>query len=415
MKLLQKTNIYYLIFSALLFLIASIVLFKLLTFISERELDESLVSGKNKIAQQIENATSLPQLPPLILVKEVKDISGKEMEFKDTMIYNSTEKEMEPYREISSVENINGKFYSIVVRRSLIETEDIRLTIGLSVGGVLLLLLAGLFFINRKIAESVWTPFYNNLGILRKFSFEQSEPVMLQSSGIVEFEELNHTIEKLISKVHADYQQLKEFTENASHESQTPLAIIQSKLELLMQHTGLDEEQAALIESIGLAVQRLNKLNHALLLLAKIENRQYSAMEDLNLSEIVKNQIGQFTDLIEAREITLNMQVDKDIKMHGDHLLLDVLLFNLLNNAVKHNTPKGTISIRLSSAQLVISNTGKPLTIEPEKLFERFYKADPSSGSLGLGLSIVRKICEVSGYQVSYLVVKNLHTITISF
>jgi two-component system, OmpR family, sensor kinase len=415
MKLLQKTNIYYLIFSALLFLIASIVLFKLLTFISERELDESLVSGKNKIAQQIENATSLPQLPPLILVKEVKDISGKEMEFKDTMIYNSTEKEMEPYREISSVENINGKFYSIVVRRSLIETEDIRLTIGLSVGGVLLLLLAGLFFINRKIAESVWTPFYNNLGILRKFSFEQSEPVMLQSSGIVEFEELNHTIEKLISKVHADYQQLKEFTENASHESQTPLAIIQSKLELLMQHTGLDEEQAALIESIGLAVQRLNKLNHALLLLAKIENRQYSAMEDLNLSEIVKNQIGQFTDLIEAREITLNMQVDKDIKMHGDHLLLDVLLFNLLNNAVKHNTPKGTISIRLSSAQLVISNLGKPLTIEPDKLFERFYKADPSSGSLGLGLSIVRKICEVSGYQVSYLVVKNLHTITISF
>ncbi len=415
MKLLQKTNIYYLIFSALLFLIASIVLFKLLTFISERELDESLVSGKNKIAQQIENATSLPQLPPLILVKEVKDISGKEMVFKDTMIYNSTEKEMEPYREISSVENINGKFYSIVVRRSLIETEDIRLTIGLSVGGVLLLLLAGLFFINRKIAGSVWTPFYNNLGVLRKFSFEQSEPVMLQSSGIVEFEELNHTIEKLISKVHADYQQLKEFTENASHESQTPLAIIQSKLELLMQHTGLDEEQAALIESIGLAVQRLNKLNHALLLLAKIENRQYSAMEDLNLSEIVKNQIGQFTDLIEAREITLNMQVDKDIKMHGDHLLLDVLLFNLLNNAVKHNTPKGTISIRLSSAQLVISNTGKPLTIEPEKLFERFYKADPSSGSLGLGLSIVRKICEVSGYQVSYLVVKNLHTITISF
>lgn len=415
MKLLQKTNIYYLIFSALLFLIASIVLFKLLTFISERELDESLVSGKNKIAQQIENATSLPQLPPLILVKEVKDISGKEMVFKDTMIYNSTEKEMEPYREISSVENINGKFYSIVVRRSLIETEDIRLTIGLSVGGVLLLLLAGLFFINRKIAESVWTPFYNNLGVLRKFSFEQSEPVMLQSSGIVEFEELNHTIEKLISKVHADYQQLKEFTENASHESQTPLAIIQSKLELLMQHTGLDEEQAALIESIGLAVQRLNKLNHALLLLAKIENRQYSAMEDLNLSEIVKNQIGQFTDLIEAREITLNMQVDKDIKMHGDHLLLDVLLFNLLNNAVKHNTPKGTISIRLSSAQLVISNLGKPLTIEPDKLFERFYKADPSSGSLGLGLSIVRKICEVSGYQVSYLVVKNLHTITISF
>ncbi len=415
MRLLQKTNRYYLIFSAILFLLTSVILYLLLTFISKRELDENLLASKNRIINQIEKRETLPVLPPLIIVEKISDKIAPKTVIKDTMIYNSSEKEMEPLREIRSVENINGKNYRITIRRSLIETADLRLAIGLSVGSILALLFAGLFFINRKISGSVWTPFYNNLDVLKEFSFEQSNPIILQSSGILEFEELNRVIDKLISKVRSDYHQLKEFTENASHESQTPLAIIQSKLELLMQHPGLDKEQAILIESIGKAVRHLNKLNKALLLLAKIENRQYSEKEELHLSEIIQEQVDHLAEMVEAREISLELHLEQHIIVQGNPLLMEVLLFNLLNNAVKHNIPNGLISVQLTTSRLVISNTGSPLKVEPNKLFERFYKADATSDSLGLGLSIVRKICDVSGYRISYSKDKDLHTIVVEF
>jgi len=95
--------------------------------------------------------------------------------------------------------------------------------------------------------------------------------------------------------------------------------------------------------------------------------------------------------------------------------LIELLLTNLINNAMRHNWENGDLNMKLSPGELTMENTGPQLDIDPNSLFERFKKSNQSSQSMGLGLAIVKKICDLYNYEISYLQSNERHTLRIKF
>jgi signal transduction histidine kinase len=415
MKLLQKTNRSYLLFTVILLLVAGILLYFMITTIIQDEITEKLYVNKERITHQIREGRSIPQLLPVLEAERLSAPGKEALIVKDTMLYDAIEGEDEMFREVTSFESINGQPYRITLRQVILLPHDYYNSIGLTLAIVMALLLLGLFLISRAISRNLWQPFYQNLETLKNFSLQKDDAILLQPSAIAEFRELNEAIEKLTAKAHNDYSSLKEFTENASHEMQTPLAIIQAKLELLLQSDDISAEQADKINSARSSANRLSRLTQTLLLLTKIENRQFTETDNISLHESIEKQLTNFEDFIRAKNLIIKKEIQNDVKISANPLLMESLLRNLIGNAIRHNIQGGSIAITLKSKDLTISNTGKPFSGSTQKLFERFYKSDPSSESLGLGLAIIKRICEISGWQIAYETKGEWHILQVSF
>jgi len=330
------------------------------------------------------------------------------------MIVNGVEKH-EMYRQLTSIENLPGKTVKIITRDSLVKNQDFILIITVSVAIVIFLLMITVYFVNTIIMRNVWNPFNENLEILKNFSLENSQPIHLQETNIDEFQELNQSLVKLTEKINSDYSNLKEFTENASHEMQTPLAIMQSKAEMLMQSENLSRSQLQQIKAIYLAGQRLSKLNKTLLLLAKIDNQQYKNKETIDINEAIERQLELFEDFIENKKLKLNKKSTLNTKIEVNPLLFDMVISNLISNAIKHNIEHGNIDILTTDLFISISNSGIPPKLNSTTLFERFKKESSSSNSFGLGLAIVKKVCDNYYWKINHSFIENQHNITIYF
>lgn len=296
----------------------------------------------------------------------------------------------------------------------MFESEDLVEAITFTLSIISVALLVTMLTVNYIFSRRTWKPFFRTVDALRTYDIEQHQAIVAEPTNIVEFRQLNEAIQKMTAKISADFRNLKTFTENASHEIQTPLAIIKAKLELLAQSERHNEEDMLAIQSMYDAASRLSKLNQALLLLTKIENQQFTQKEPVDLGKLLDRHIDNYSELIEARQVTLQTNIGEGIIRQSNPALMDILFTNLLTNAIRHNQTGGSISVTLSAHQLIVSNTGAPLKDQPAELFERFRKGSHSD-SLGLGLSIVQKISDAEGLSVQYNYANGYHTISIEF
>jgi len=218
----------------------------------------------------------------------------------------------------------------------------------------------------------------------------------------------------MTDKALEDYQSLKEFAENASHELQTPTAIIRGKLDLLME-SDIRDDQAILIAEMQNALEKLSRIHSSLTLLTKLENKEYTAGTPVSLSGLTRETLDSFEELIQMKSLTLTCHIEEKVYIHLHSALADLLLANLISNAIRHNIPGGNIKVILTKAGLVIGNTGLQPQLPVSELFERFKKGDPSSDSIGIGLAIVRQICELMNFNIVYEYASGLHIIAISF
>ena len=415
MKLIQKTRRTYIIYSIIIFIISSTIIYFTLKRIVTKKQDEKLLWDKEIIARKIKYDYPLP-------IFDVEDFKSSTpikdtLYFKDTLIYqviNNTEK-YELYRQLTSVENLHGKTYRIITRSSLVRNQDFILAVTLSVAVVVFLLILTVYFVNTKVMRSVWLPFYDNLEILKNFSVEKNQPIKLKESNIDEFSELNKSLAKLTDKVVSDYNNLKEFTENASHEMQTPLAIMQTKTEMLLQSDNLNSKQISQIKAIYQSVQRLAKLNKTLLLLSKIENRQFKDLEPINVNEVVERHLEIYDDFISNKKLKVNTKSTLEVEIQTNPLLFDIVVSNMISNAIKHNIEGGHIEILTTNLFFSISNSGTALNLSSQSLFERFKKESKASNSFGLGLAIVKKICDIYNWKITHSYTDNQHNISIYF
>jgi signal transduction histidine kinase len=403
MKFLSLINRNYLLTISILLVTTSFVAFYILQKTLTEETKEDLLENEQAIINEIKTRNNLPNIYPTIETDSVSVSNDGIIKkyFKEVMIKDRFDDgEEEPFLEYRNIVSIYGKLYKITIRKSLFEYEELLLTISIPLFSLLFFAFLFSLLINRRLNKTVWKDFEFNLGILKKYSFKDAEGIKLKKTNIQEFDELNKLITELTSKLHSDYQALKDFTENASHEIQTPISIISVNLEEILQDN-IPEQTFQLIVNTQQSLKRLSDLNNNLLLLTKIENRQFLAKEELDFNKIVKNKVDELSPLIKTKSIKVDVKENGIFRVKINKELADILLNNLLANAVKHNWINGNIDVELSENELKISNTGESNKLTNETIFNRFTKE--KSQSYGLGLAIVKQICDTHTIGIDYL------------
>ncbi len=416
MKLLTRTNIYFLILTLIVFALGGMVFYERIHSILREDALERLEQEQEKISDYVSINHALPQNAISLgdSVAFSAGTSNEERKIGHIRLFNKTEKEFEPYQTLTFSISIGSQPYKAIIYRPLIESDDLTAAVAEAIAIIACCLLFVLLVSNFFISKMVWKPFYRTLEKIKSFDLIKESKVEFDKTNIQEFKELNEVIGSMTQKIASDYHNLKQFTENASHELQTPLAIIQSKLELLIQSENLSAKQMEEVQVVYEAAGRLSRLNQALLLLTKIENKQFGETIPIALNDSIKDKLEAFSALIEHKNIAIEKHLIP-LSVNMNPVLADMLINNLIGNAIKHNIPGGKLSVILSEKSFTIENTGKPLTAIPEDLFQRFRKNDNSSESLGLGLAIVKQICDEYGFQVYYKYTDGLHTIDVKF
>ncbi len=391
MKFLTKINRQYLKTMGFSLILLSVLGWLILRNILNEEIKENISEKEYAVIREIKNEDNLPNIYPTVETKKIAKKKSEPQMFKKVYIKDEFENETEPYLEYTNTVEIKNQFYLIIIRHSLLENDTLFTAISLPLLLLLIISFIILFLITKKLNKTVWKDFENNLIEIEKFTIKNKQKLQLKSSGIDEFNRLNKTVKNLTNKLKKDYFTLKEFTENASHELQTPLSIILLNLEEILQQK-LSEKTFKLVVSSVNAVKRLSNLNQSLILLAKIENNQYHSDNVVIINDIISEKIDEFSPFFDKKNIRIKLNLTKIFKVNADKELVRILVNNLLSNAVKHNVENGKIIININNNGFEICNTGPENSLKNENIFDRFTKEN--SESFGLGLSIVKQICE---------------------
>lgn len=419
MKLLNRSIQPYLVYSFIIVLITVVLFYFFIQYIVYEEVDESLIAQKEEIIQSIGSLTSDSSTIQEVLVPGIRLIPSHHAPRHDTMynvvVFDKISKEHIPHRVIESEIIIRNKPYTMVLKKSLIDNEDLIKSILFVMVISLVLILTGFLIINRIISKKIWKPFYITVNRLNTYEFESNNKIEFEETNIDEFNDLNHSISALIKRNLFVFQSQKEFTENAAHEMQTPLAILQGKVELLMQTDPLNADQANLISDLSNASQRMNKLNKSLLLLAKIDNNLFIEKEKISINEIIKKLLEQFAFLIDQKKIDVQCPDTPGMTVEANRSLIEILISNLMTNAIRHTPVNGNIIISVKNSELVIKNTAHDNSLDHSRIFQRFHKESQDTDSTGLGLAISEKICSLYHFPLQYFFEQGLHVFSIKF
>lgn len=413
MKLFTRYNRANIFAVILILLVSSTTYYFIIRSILIQQIDKDLKVEEQEIHEYIKENNSLPN-GSVYKGQEIRfepvETGNFKREITTTTSDNSREPD-EPVRMLTFPVTVKGVLHKAVVVKSQVETEDLVKVIVCVTAAIFLLLLIIVSLLNRFLLSKIWEPFYLTLGKLKNYNIETSKVLQLEKVNVDEFNELNMSVMEMTSRVNHDFEVLKAFADNASHEIQTPLAVIRSKLDILLQTS--DQKQADQLQSIYNATGRLAKLNKSLLLLTKINNKQFSNQRNVNLKSLVQQKIQQFEELISDKNIHLSFELT-EVFIDINEELADILLNNLFSNAVKHNHTGGYIKCALTPERFTICNSGLTLTFDAEYIFDRFQKSDHSAGT-GLGLAVAKQICESAGLRLTYEPINNDHTFTIIF
>jgi signal transduction histidine kinase len=323
--------------------------------------------------------------------------------FQDRLMHNTLTGKQQWYRQVAGTEVFQGKPYRLEVRSSLLDGPA--LLGGIVGAGALLfgVLVGGMLLIQNILARRYWRPFFATLGVLQQYKLDQHHAPKLPPTRIPEFKALNTAIGHVLGRHQRLYQRQREFAENAAHELQTPLAILRTKLDLLVQAPGLTEEQASHIEPLLAVTQRLTHLSRSLLLLTHLDQQLFFATETVDLAAVVRQLLAQMAEQLAAGNIALSTELLPRLLISANRSLIEILVSNLLSNAIRHNLPGGELRVVLTAHLFSVENTGRAQALPADQLFARLRpRPDRLPGSVGLGLPIARQICETCGFLLSY-------------
>ena len=419
MKLLDIANRYYLITLVLVFTIGSLGAYYVLKSIINHEFNEKLYAEQAQLVYELRNFENLQRtyylnIGDVIELEEAPSDPKLSPTLKDTIMYDQYEKKELPFRMLTFSDQINGKHYIISISKSLLPNLDLIQGVTEIMIGLAIVLMISLGLLNRLIFQKLWSPFHHIIAQLQHFKISHPVPLSMEDSDVEEFNQLGNVLEEMISKSIRDYKNLKEYTENTSHEIQTPLAIIKNKAEMLLQEP-LEEDQLNEVSKIYEAATRLSRLKDGLSLLTKIENNQYVEAQEFCLKEFLETKLQTFEELMEIKNITFETEFIDSQKVMINQDLAHILINNLLSNAIKHNVNNGWIKVKLEKNRLTISNSGNTLIVPPKELFERFKRNTDNRESTGLGLSLIQRICEHNHMTITYNHQNEQHELMLSW
>ncbi len=395
-------------------LISGVIYFLIINHIARQQLDNDLADELVELVDYVNTNHSFPKSDNEDQLSYVKtSLQVFDTKFFDAPFLNVKENENEAGRAVTALIKIKNQNYIATIVESREDTEYLIQIISTITIILTAVLLSVLIITNRYVLNGLWRQFHYILGQVKNFNIANTNGINTVEGKVDEFNELSDAVAKMSSRVTSDYQGLKTFTENASHEMMTPLAVITSKLDLLIQDETLRSDQLSQITDIYSATNRLARLNQSLLLLVKIDNNLMPETELLNIQTIIFEKAQQFQELIHNKNIELELTLNY-LEISASKYLIDVLINNLFSNAIRHNETGGIIRITINHKRLLFQNTGEQTALMDSVVFERFYKGKTSDGT-GLGLAIMKNICNLYGFELVYKYVNGLHSFEILF
>lgn len=373
------------------------------------ETDDALANYRDIIVGKIlADSTLLDTEDKIIHSYSIRPLTTEEVEhyrdrYYDGTVYIETEDEYEPVRIMKSCFMATDlKYYELELRLSTLERDDLIAAIFKYLVALYIALLCCIIFSTRLILKSVFRPLDRLLEWLENVSPGHPAPYLNPDCRIREFRTLNRAALEMHERAEKAYREQKEFIENASHELQTPLTVINGKLELLAEHENLDEEELKNIDDMFRSLHRAIQLNKSLLLLSRIQNRQFEEVTEVDMNPHVRKILELLSDLYEEKELDYHLSDTEDCRIRMNESLAHTLLTNLIKNAIIHSPDHGRVDIVIHSARIEIINDGNQ-ALDKQQIFKRFYKGNAGQKeSTGLGLSIAQSIANLYHIKLTY-------------
>ncbi|MGN1263791.1 MAG: sensor histidine kinase, partial [Prevotella sp.] len=330
--------------------------------------------------------------------------------------YIERKHEHEPARTISYIfMDDDGQYHRLTVFTPTIDKDDLKQAIV----GWLVVLIGGLLlcmaFVNWHTLEHAMQPLQSLLHWLEHYRIGTTSGAMPHvETDVTEFRRLANTVADAIRRSEETFEQQKEFLSNASHEIQTPIAVVQNRLEMLLEDETLGEHAMGEVVKAMHALQALARTNRSLLLLCKIDNGQFTDTSTVDLGLLAENLFPEIAEAYDHLGVSVHVNTEGTAQLEMNESLARTLMTNLLKNAFLHNVEGGQIDMRVTHNRITLANTGKNVPLDVTKIFERFYHSPEKTSSTGLGLSIVKAVCAIYGISIEYRFAAGTHFFSLS-
>jgi len=407
MKLLNYMSLYLAIAILLIVSVWGTIYYFVMLGDVKRNVDEGLANSKYIILRNVKTN-------PDILVKSaffgnnyaIRAISKTNSRvstdhYQDTTRFVQREATHEPVRMLKTIFEQKNKLYELKIFASMVEEDDLISSLFKGLIGLYIAIIISSLIVQQLLVRKIWQPFRQLLDKLRNFQLDSDQAIVPISTKISEFKEMNEVITSQMKQAMETYNSQKQFLENAAHELQTPLAISINRLELLIEED-LKEEDRKHVGQVIRTLERLSRLNKSLLLLTKIENRQFIKKGPVSINDIFRYLLSEFKDLSEQKSLTYVLHEEQELQWTMNRDLAIVLISNLLKNSIVHNHQYGNITIHIGGQSFTIKNSGESIALDEKELFERFKKQGKNKNSIGLGLAITKAIVNTYNLKINY-------------
>lgn len=406
------------IFNALTRLLVILILWLMLPILVEkvvyRHINNGLIEKKEKFIKHLnqqeindfienegdstETYSQFSTLHSEFLVLSKAPIRPNQKKTTFTNEFRIIEGEENEYRILTHHFSFGNEGYQLEIGSSLGEVNDLTFIIRFFIIIVLFIILLVTFLADTVYIEYLLKPFYK---IIDTKIRRVNEPEVFDHTPIKaksrDFRELDLVLNQMMDRIAELFKKEKQFISNVSHELLTPIALLKSKLENLLQNESLDENAFDKIAGSLKTLDMLKKIINNLLLISRIENNQYEANEEIDFHEIINDVEEDLQDRIEDKGIQFVNEMKNGIIFRGNKTLLHILIYNLVTNAIKYNKPDGSIIVSdgfiLNQYFISITDSGIGMSdFQIENIFNRFARVSSDQEGQGLGLAIAKSI-----------------------
>ena len=410
MKLLTKTSLNFISVSVFFFLVGSVVMYFSVLNIIQNDLEDRLLQEKREFISKAATNKVADMSSELVYSKRIQD--NISTSFSDSVLIVNDKYVL--FRKLQFSYLKDDQYYRVSILKSQSQSDILIMKIVIMNVGFAMFFFLIVFFVNRSSIKNALKVFYSTMHKLEGFQVNKAETLNLDTAQIEEVKQLNTVFEKMSEQIRKDFEVQKEYTENVTHELQTPLSVISTKVDELMQADNLTKEQMEQLALLMETTNRLSKINKSLIFLTKIDNRFYTEKTNILLNDLINEKLDVFKEVIKEKSIQVEVKSLDPTHVHMDKYLAETMVVNLLNNAIIHNQQDGKLQITLSKHSLVITNSGEHLSFSESDIFKRFSRSEQSKKSLGIGLSIVKRICDLYNFNINYQFCKE-HIFTLDF
>ncbi|TCD07068.1 HAMP domain-containing histidine kinase [Pedobacter frigidisoli] len=418
MKLQVKFSLYNAVTKiAIILLLGAIILFSL-DKLAYNQLDNRLIKKKNKIIKNLND-------------NEIDSLLNKEQSFTDYNILKEefivltdipdsqtdstakvyTEKreiegDIEVYRILNYKFSYHTNWYNLEIGETMTTLQSIKNSIRFYMLIVLVAALLITLVADYTFSNFLLKPFYL---IIDKKINRVDDPTHYNYENIptttADFKILDNSVNSLMRKINNLFALEKQFIANVSHELLTPISILSTRFENMLNTPNIPVEHENKIYSSLKTLNRLKVIINSLLLISKVENNQYLKTEEISLKQEIEDIYEDLEDRIADKSITYTSNIHEDFLFIGNKALIHTLFINIINNAIKYNIDGGSLSIIGKKDHnryiLTVSDTGLGMTNELVKnAFDRFKRGNAEENGFGLGLAIVESIAKFHKIEI---------------